>query len=264
MNALDAMVFDPIALIPAFLTGLLGSAHCAAMCAAPMAAVTSAPSLAGVQVTVAGRGFAAPAIPTHVSAQTGRIMSYALAGGIAGGAAATVGGALNPQVVQAAGLLFAFLAQGVLLLTGLYIAGWTGTLAWLERAVQPLWRQLQSLTRHVIPVRSPASAFAFGALWGWVPCGLSWSMLVVALASGSAWRGATTMLAFGLGTLPVMLGAGSVAAWLTPKLRDPRWRTGAGFLVIALALSGMVRIAGSGPGLAEAFRICLPAALGGA
>ena len=70
------------------------------------------------------------------------------------------------------------------------------------------------------------------------------------------------MLAFGLGTLPVMLGADSVAAWLTPKLRDPRWRTGAGFMVIALALSGMRRIAGSGPGLAEAFRICLPAALG--
>jgi sulfite exporter TauE/SafE len=263
MNALDAMVFDPIALIPAFLTGLLGSTHCAAMCAAPMAAVTSAPSLAGIPVTVADRGFAAAFVPAHASAQAGRIMSYALAGGIAGGAAATMGGAWNPQSVQAAGLLFAFLAQGVLLLTGLYIAGWTGALAWLERAVQPIWRRLQSLTRHVIPVRNPASAFAFGALWGWVPCGLSWSMLVVALASGSAWTGATTMLAFGLGTLPVMLGAGSAAAWLTPKLRDARWRMAAGFLVIALALTGMTRIAGSGPGLASALRTCLPGSWGG-
>ena len=44
-----------------------------------------------------------------------------------------MGGALNPRWVQAAGLFLHFW-PGVLLLTGLYIAGWTGTLAWLERA----------------------------------------------------------------------------------------------------------------------------------
>ena len=63
-----------------------------------------------------------------------------------------------------------------------------------------------------------------GALWGWLPCGLVYSVLLTALASGSAPRGALIMLAFGLGTLPNLLAIGlfweSVKGWVqSPRVR---------------------------------------------
>ncbi|HBG50914.1 MAG TPA: hypothetical protein DDW89_03775, partial [Gammaproteobacteria bacterium] len=66
----------------------------------------------------------------------------------------------------------------------------------------PLWRRIGPLARRFDPRRSAAQALAFGALWGWIPCGLVYSALLTALVSGSATAGASIMLAFGFGTLP--------------------------------------------------------------
>lgn len=255
MDALDAAT-----LVPALLTGLLGSTHCAVMCAAPMASMTAAPRLANIPVVVEGGGAEVTHFPAHAWSQAGRVASYSVAGFVAGGFAASLGTLLAPTSVEAAGRLAAFLAQTILLATGLYLSGWTVALNWLERVAQPIWHRLQPLAGRVVPPSSPSAAFAFGALWGWVPCGLSWSMVIVALGSGSSLSGAGIMLAFGLGTLPVMLGSGTLAAWLASRARDPRWRLGAGLLVIVLAVAGMMRTATSGAGLADALRLCLPSA----
>jgi hypothetical protein len=62
---------------------------------------------------------------------------------------------------------------------GLYLAGMTRALAFIERAGQWLWRRVQPATRHFLPVRGVAQAFPLGLLWGWLPCGLVYSVLAL-------------------------------------------------------------------------------------
>jgi uncharacterized protein len=133
------------------------------------------------------------------------------------------------------------LANIIMLLTGLYIAGWTAGLVPLERIGQYLWRHLSPLTNKFLPVESLAQATLLGGLWGWIPCGLVYAMLVVALASGSALHGAATMIAFGLGTLPAMTVAGMLSAQMKTRLHDKRLRIAAGILVMVIALLGLNR-----------------------
>jgi sulfite exporter TauE/SafE len=89
---------------------------------------------------------------------------------------------------------------------------------------------------------------AAGALWGWVPCGLVYSMLALAAASGGAAAGALVMVAFGLGTLPNLLAAGLAAQRVLAIRRQPWVRRCAGVLIVALGVIGLARI----PGLSDA------------
>src|SRR5258706_11357685 len=110
--------------------------------------------------------------------------------------------------VHAARIAMFVLAQAMLVLLGLYIAGWGGMLLRFEAAGGGLWRMLEPIRRRALPIDSDARALAAGALWGWVPCGLVYGMLPFALASGSALDGAAVLGMFGLGTLPALLMAG--------------------------------------------------------
>jgi sulfite exporter TauE/SafE len=79
-------------------------------------------------------------------------------------------------------------------------------------------------------------------LWGWLPCGLVYSVLLTALASGSTAEGALIMLVFGLGTLPNLLAIGlfweSVKGWV----QSPRVRMVAGSLVASLGVYGLIKV----------------------
>lgn len=173
----------------------------------------------------------------HLAYNGGRIFSYALAGAIAGALGAASMG-LEGQVP--ARLILYFIANLMLVAMGLYLLGVTKALAFTERAGQSLWRRLQPLTRRFLPVRSVAQAFPLGVLWGWLPCGLVYSALATALSTGSAERGALTMLAFGLGTLPNLLLAGIVLARLNEFVRRPIVRTLSGLLVLGFGLYGFL------------------------
>ena len=78
-------------------------------------------------------------------------------------------------------------------------------------------------------------------VWGWMPCGFVYTVLVIATLQADPGRGALTMAAFGLGTIPAMLatslGAGRVAALAA----RPAARRTAGVLLLA---SAIVTIAG--------------------
>lgn len=173
----------------------------------------------------------------HLAYNGGRILSYAAAGAIAGALGAASMG-LEGQVP--ARLILYFVANLMLVAMGLYLLGLTKVLAFTERAGQRLWRRLQPLTRRFLPVRTVAQAFPLGVLWGWLPCGLVYSALATALSSGSAGRGALTMLAFGLGTLPNLLLAGIVLARLNEFVRRPIVRTLSGLLVLGFGLYGFL------------------------
>lgn len=209
----------------ALVAGLLGGVHCIGMCG----------GIAG-GLSAAARG---PALRRQIAFNAGRVGSYALAGAMAGGLGSLVQ-ALGP--VNAAQTALFIVANIFMVLLGLYVAGWGRSLLRLESAGGALWRRVEPLRRHFLPIDSDARALGAGAVWGWIPCGLVYSMLALALASGSALAGAGVLAAFGLGTLPAMVGAGVAAQRLLEVRRNPWVRRGAGMAIIALAVVGFMRV----------------------
>lgn len=215
-----------ISFLAVFLTGLLGGAHCVGMCGGIVAAISLQPG--GKQP-----------FTFHLAYSAGRIASYSAAGALAGlvGSAAFLSDALYP--VQQ-GLYF--LAQGVLILLGLYLAGLNQSVLILERVGGVVWRRVQPLLARVMPIRSLPQALAAGALWGWLPCGLVYSVLVSALASGGAGRGGALLLLFGLGTLPNLLLMGWAADSLREWVRRAWVKRVAGLGVASMGVWGLVQL----------------------
>lgn len=205
-----------------FLVGLLGGTHCVGMCGGIVGALS---------MGAPGRW------SMHLAYNVGRILSYGLAGAIAGAVGAASLG-LDSQVPMRLALYL--VANLMLIALGLYLLGVTQALAFTERAGQLLWQRLQPLTRRFLPARTVVQAFPLGMLWGWLPCGLVYSALATALSSGSAVRGGLCMLAFGLGTLPNLLLAGIVLARLNEFVRRPAVRIASGLLVLGFGLYGLL------------------------
>ena len=215
----------------AFVIGLLGGVHCVGMCGGIVGALSAqAPRQRN-------------AWDLHLSYNAGRIASYAAAGafmGMIGGA-----GLMFDQVLPVQLLLYV-LANLVLISLGLYLAGLGNQLTRLEALGARLWHQLQPYGARLLPADTAAKAFILGALWGWLPCGLVYSLLATALLSGGAGSGATVMLAFGLGTLPNLLLAGMLVKRLRDVTSDRRVRLAAGALVAGFGVAGLARAAGLG------------------
>lgn len=217
------------ALAGGFALGLFGSLHCVGMCGGIVAALGQA----GGKDTREGHVLALEAVPYHV----GRISSYSLAGAAVGavGASFALGMDARWLLRLAAGLL--------LMAAGAYVAGWWLGLSHLERWLTPLWQRISPLTSRLLPAETVGRRLALGALWGWLPCGLVYSALVLAAASGNAGTGALTMTAFGLGTAPSLLAVGAFGRALTGVAQRISVRRGAG---LALCLFGLWTIFGPG------------------
>lgn len=211
--------------IALFLVGLLGGTHCVGMCGGIVGALSLGASARWSLL---------------IAYNVGRIASYGVAGALVGALGAS-GMAMEAQWPVRGGLyLFANL---MLVALGLYLLGQTRVLAFTERLGQHLWRHLQPFTKRFLPARTVAQALPLGLLWGWLPCGLVYSALATALAAGSAGRGALSMLAFGLGTLPNLLLAGILFARLNDFVRRPAVRMASGLLVLAFGLHGLYGVA---------------------
>jgi sulfite exporter TauE/SafE len=215
----------PVAMLAA---GLASGVHCVGMCGGIVAAFDSKRC---IRIEEPGRW------KRHLAFNLGRISTYAAAGAAVGtlGAAAYAVGALPAQEML-------YLAANVMLvLVGLYLAGADRVLAPLEALGMPLWRRLQPLAARLLTARAEpapsarilARSYMAGLIWGWLPCGMVYAALAAAAFSGSAAAGALGMAAFGLGTLPFLLGAG----WLASRLRD--WRRAAGAAVLAFGVYGL-------------------------
>lgn len=216
-----------ISYLSVFLVGLLGGVHCGGMCGG----IVTALSLSDP----AGR----PGVPKLLAYNFGRIASYALAGAIAGMVGAST---LLLNDYLPVGRVLYVTANAMLILLGLYLAGLSRAVLALERVGSVVWARLQPLMKRFIPVRTLPQAFFTGAVWGWLPCGLVYSVLISALATGSAAHGALLMLAFGVGTLPNLLALGLLARRLQTLTRKPGVRLAAGLLVAAFGVWGLTRL----------------------
>jgi sulfite exporter TauE/SafE len=212
--------------VAVFLVGLLGGVHCIGMCGGIVSALT-------VQLP----GDRKANWPLHLAYNVGRISSYSLAGAVMGGVG-SLGLLLNNLLPVQMTLYIA--ANLMLLALGAYLTGATRALAFTERIGQRLWLSLQPATRRFLPVRRISQAFPLGMLWGWLPCGMVYSVLAMALMSGSAQRGAATMLVFGIGTLPNLMFAGLLLKRLR-GIAQARWvRVGAGVIVFGFGVFGLI------------------------
>ena len=213
-------------LFSAFLVGLLGSTHCLGMCGGIVSALTF-----GVRDDLRRSPWTMG--PFLLAYNTGRISSYAIAGLIAGAIGA---GAFGMMPSSTARWAVKLVTGGFMIALGLYLAGWWPGLQVLEKWGGALWKRIEPLGRRLLPVNHPLKAFGFGLVWGWLPCGMVYAMLAWALAAGSAAQGGALMLAFGFGTLPMLLTIGAAAEWLKDFVRHPRVRQGAGLMVLLFGL----------------------------
>nr|WP_219736060.1 MULTISPECIES: sulfite exporter TauE/SafE family protein [Pseudomonas] len=199
----------------ALVLGLLGGGHCLGMCGGLMGALTLAipPEQRSRRLRLL------------LAYNLGRIFSYASAGlllGLAGWAVARSPAALGLRVVAAL----------LLIAMGLYLAGWWSGLTRIEALGRGLWRHIQPVASRLLPVSSLPRALLLGALWGWLPCGLVYSTLLWAASQGNAGYSAALMLAFGLGTWPVLLATGLAAERVNALLRRRSVRVAGGVLVM--------------------------------
>lgn len=214
-------------LLTALLAGLLGGVHCVGMCGGIVAAFSFHAD--GTH----------PPFRLHLAYNLGRITSYAIFGALAGalGASLKLAGFMPVQT------LLYVLAQAVMILLGLYLAGFNRWVLVFERAGGALWNRVKPLFQRLLPVRTLPQALLAGMAWGWLPCGLVYSVLVSALAAGSAPSGAALMLAFGLGTLPNLLGMGLFARQIQPFMQHVWVRRLAGLTVAGFGVWGLARLA---------------------
>ena len=216
----------------AFITGLVGGVHCVGMCGGIVGMLslgqqptTKKPSLLHHLPLLLGYNF-------------GRIVGYISAGAIVGGLGATL---LSLSDLNQSKQILSIIAAIFMLLLGLYLAGLWNALTKLEAVGAKLWQLIEPLSRRFIPVNTVGRAISLGFLWGWLPCGLVYTILIMSLSAGSALEGALLMLAFGLGTLPNLLAMGVIANKLVKWTRNPTVRLIAGLLVILMATVTLLR-----------------------
>ena len=182
---------NTLTLVAALLLGLAASGHCLVMCGGISAALG---------IATAKRADGRARTDLLVAYQCGRIASYMLAGLLLGGVLGIVIALLDVEIVRralravsaAALLLGALVASGRLRDPGYGIG-------------RRIWPKLAPLGRRLLPVASVPRAFAFGMVWGWMPCGFVYTVLLIAALQLDAARGAATMAMFGLGTAPALL-----------------------------------------------------------
>lgn len=206
-----------ITFLAAMVAGLVGSGHCLAMCGG-MAGLLSAK-----------RHHEKPVRQT-LAYNFGRIASYGIAGLLAGTLGRGVGMAADFNI--AAGQL-RIISGAIIVLAGIYLLTGKRIFAPLEKIGERFWARISPLAVKTLNRQGGLSVIMLGMLWGWLPCGLTWSMLAAAAATADPFTGLGLMTAFGLGTLPAMLAAGLAGFKLRGWLNKASIKRGAAVFMIA-------------------------------
>ena len=211
---------DPAILSTAFLAGLLGSGHCFGMCGG---------IAAGLGALSPGRAVV-PALQFNLA----RLSSYAVIGLIAATVLSGVSG-----LVPIGRWLRVVTAVMILLIGMKFLFGFPG-IGFIERGGAGLWKRILPWALKAGGRNDWLGRVLLGVCWGLVPCGLVYSILVTAASTAHPAKGAITMLVFGAGTLPSMLGLTVAAPALNTFLGDQTVKRVIGFALVVLALWTLV------------------------
>ena len=216
----------------AFLAGLLGAGHCFGMCG----------GIAG------GLGATSPrqrALGAALIFNGARVVSYAVLGGLAAALFGVTGEAVSLPGWSRWLRLF---TAALIALVGLQFLFGIRALAVIERAGGKLWARMSPLVQRSAKVRGIPGRLALGLVWGFLPCGLVYTILLSAASTGEFLRGVVVMLAFGAGTLPALLGMTLWAPALASLLQDGLFRRAIGVALILLAIWSVVAMGGNPTG----------------
>jgi sulfite exporter TauE/SafE len=163
----------------------------------------------------------------------GRILIYVILGVVVGFTGQLLEwGAGAAAWRQVAGVL----AAVTMILIGFYLTGWFPLLRNMDRLGVVVWSRLEPLGRRMLPIKTPSGALLAGLVWGWLPCGLVYYALFLALPLSDPWAGGAFMLVFGLGTLPAMVATGTFTGWLARLGRKVLLRRIAGMIMVLIGV----------------------------
>ena len=236
-------IIDISILLTAFLVGLLGSGHCFGMCGGIAAGLGSLP----VQDEPGAES--RPRFSSALLFNLGRITSYTVLGLLA---ALVLGGAGEMLSIPKWSMILRFITALMIFLIGLQFMFNLQTLAIIERGGAKIWKRVLPLAVRASAMPGGTGRLLVGFCWGFLPCGLVYSILLTASSAPGTLFGGVIMLAFGVGTLPSMLGMSLAAPALATLLND-RWTRrlmGAALILLAvLSVSLMViKMMGTGAG----------------
>lgn len=199
-----------------FAGGLLGSAHCVGMCG-PFAAIVGAQ-----------RRSAGAAVSRQLCYNFGRVFTYVFLGAMGGYA-----GAYLTHIGRELWLTqhtLGVAAGGLMIVIGLTTLGFLRfRSSWFGRVVG----KAAPVFRHFMDQPTGPGVFVAGIANGFLPCGLVYAFLALAVASGSALKGLLMMACFGLGTIPAMTVIGCGSTLLSPRARLRVYHVAAGLVILA-------------------------------
>ena len=214
-------MFEESLYFSAFIIGLLGSTHCAGMCGGIISGLTL-----GISKTNRRKYFFSYSLIYNL----GRIISYAAAGAITAGMG-NIADNYDFGIEIRKG--FTLLAAITMIFIGLYINGWSrNVILRIEKIGTFLWRWIEPFAKKLLPVNSKKQALIAGLIWGWLPCGLVYSSLFLAISANNMIKGIIIMTSFGIGTLPTLITFGYFSNSLINHLKKKWVRFFAGLMII--------------------------------
>jgi uncharacterized protein len=213
-------------LLSALLMGMIGSTHCVGMCGGIISTLST---------NFSGKT-SYQSFWIQLFYNIGRITTYSFLGLLIGFFSSKLMGMLpNPHTfsMKVSGIFF--------ILLGLYISQLLNSFRYLESTGQRLWIKIEPFGRKYLPAQTPFDAWKLGLVWGWLPCGLVYSALALAMTQINPLHSALTMLVFGLGTLPTLLLIGHFAQNIKIILQNKKFRMVLGLLLI---IYGVTQVAG--------------------
>lgn len=160
----------------------------------------------------------------------GRILTYTTLGLVSGFVGNSLGANLDPTYWRIGANLLAGLSM---ILLGLYLAERFSWVRSIDVVGAKLWKRLQPVTLSLLPITTPGRALVCGAVWGWLPCGLVYYALILALSIGDMVSSALFMFIFGLGTMPALVATGVMSGFLVKMTRQPSIRYLSSLIIIA-------------------------------
>ena len=210
----------------AFLIGLSSSLHCVSMCGSIIGTLS-------FSLKPEVRADKSKMTAFILSYNFGRIFSYTLAGLIIGLLESII---TAPLGIDHSHRYLQILSSLIITGAGFYIAGWFPNFAYIEKTGSRFWKFIEPYGRKLIPVAHLRHAFLFGMVWGWIPCGLVYTALALAATTGNVSTSMLSMLAFGLGTLPAVLGTGMVSSFISRISRLHTAKQVIGMLLVIIAV----------------------------
>ena len=208
--------------LAAFSMGLFGSPHCLGMCGG----IVTAFGLSMQHVSDSKKN---GLILTY---HLGRLISYSLLGLIA----SLVGVAIFQSIMSNSAP--SIVLGAVLVLIGLAMLG-LPLFNQLEKVGMRFWQSLAPIRKKVFPIDSFGKALFAGLLWGFLPCGLVYGALMMAIAGNNITTGAALMFVFGLGTMPMLIATQKTVGMLQSNIKHFRLRQINGVIML---LSGLAVI----------------------